>query len=210
VPGTFSGVSLPEHAPGTCGREVDADFLALPLRALADAALATARAGGAEHADLRVHRMRTQRLELRDGQVVSASDGDRVGLAVRVLVGGVWGFASHVDLTADTAVATARQALEVALEVLPHPDGGGARLFPAPGHLEQVTDEDVIRLFEQLRRPRRAGAAAGRRLRRHDGRPPDHGQRQRAGRGVPEVGHSRIIGPRGAVLSVVGVFANAS
>ena len=92
---------------------VDAEFRDLPLRALADAALSAARSGGAEHADLRVHRLLHQTLELRDARVVTASDREDVGLAVRVLRDGVWGFASHVDLTPDAAAATARRAVAV-------------------------------------------------------------------------------------------------
>lgn len=104
---------------------VDADFRALPLAALADAALSAARAetsgapGALEHADLRVHRVRTQTLELRDGRVVVAADRDECGLAVRVLADGVWGFAAHVDLDPDTAAATARRALAVARTLAP-------------------------------------------------------------------------------------------
>ncbi|WP_433800710.1 TldD/PmbA family protein [Actinomycetospora sp. CA-084318] len=93
---------------------VDPDFLALPLRGVADAALQVARDAGVEHADVRVHRLRSRALELRDARVVSSSDTDRVGLAVRVLRRGVWGFAAHVDVTPTTAAATARRALEVA------------------------------------------------------------------------------------------------
>ena len=36
---------------------VDDDFLAMPLRAAADAGLSVARAAGASHADVRVHRV---------------------------------------------------------------------------------------------------------------------------------------------------------
>lgn len=98
---------------------VDAEFLALPLRALADAALAVARAAGATHADLRVHRVRTESLALRDGGVQAATDGVDTGFAVRVLIDGTWGFASHAELTVDTAAATARQAVEVARVLRP-------------------------------------------------------------------------------------------
>ncbi|SCG09094.1 TldD protein, partial [Streptomyces sp. MnatMP-M17] len=45
--------------------EVDQSFLALPLRALADAALARARALGAEHADFRFERVRGASWRLR-------------------------------------------------------------------------------------------------------------------------------------------------
>jgi TldD protein len=94
--------------------DVDPDFLALPLTALADAALTAARAAGAGHADLRVHRLRTQSIRLRDGQVQAVVDGDELGLAVRVIVDGTWGFASHAELTAESAARTAARAVEVA------------------------------------------------------------------------------------------------
>jgi TldD protein len=95
-------------------REVDPDFLALPLDLLADAALARARTAGASHADLRVQRMQGNQLVLRDARLSSASDSTRSGLAVRVLLDGVWGFAASDELTADAAVRTADRALEVA------------------------------------------------------------------------------------------------
>lgn len=95
-------------------RSVDADFLALPLQALADAALSTARSAGATHADVRVQRLTTQSISLRDGSVQSAIDAGEIGLAVRVVVDGTWGFASHAELGTDAAAETARKAVEVA------------------------------------------------------------------------------------------------
>ncbi len=94
--------------------ELDADFLALPLDTLADAALQHARAAGAQHADLRVQRMRGGRMVLRDTTLTSASDGQSSGLAVRVLLDGVWGFAATDELTPEAAVRTAERALQVA------------------------------------------------------------------------------------------------
>lgn len=100
--------------PVTAPRQVDPEFLALPLRVLADAALGAARAAGASHADLRVHRLTSQSLRLRDGKVQAAVDTNEVGFAVRVVVEGTWGFASHAELTPATAAATAEQAVAVA------------------------------------------------------------------------------------------------
>ncbi|MBV9057679.1 MAG: TldD/PmbA family protein, partial [Pseudonocardiales bacterium] len=71
---------------------IDPDFLALPLRSLADAALERARELGAEHADVRVERITGQLLRLRDGVVATMQDSTTVGLAVRVIVEGTWGF----------------------------------------------------------------------------------------------------------------------
>jgi TldD protein len=93
---------------------IDPEFTALPLRDLADAALAQAKALGAQHADFRAERIRGQYIGLSDGHLQTEFDADDTGLAVRVVVDGTWGFASAVDLTADAAAQAARQAVEVA------------------------------------------------------------------------------------------------
>ena len=94
---------------------VDDDFLALPLRRLADAALSAATAGGASYADLRVHAITTEIVTLRDGELESAVVDRDIGLAVRVIVDGTWGFASHAGLTPDIAADSARHAVGVAV-----------------------------------------------------------------------------------------------
>ncbi len=94
--------------------ELDPTFLDLPMRAMADAALARAAELGVEHADFRLERIRNQDLSLRDAKLVSARDGEDAGFAVRVVRDGTWGFAAGVDLTVDAAVAAVAQAVEVA------------------------------------------------------------------------------------------------
>lgn len=98
----------------TADRGIDADFLALPRRELADAALSAATAAGASHADLRIHRLATEVIHLRDGELETAVMTRELGLAVRVIVDGTWGFASHAELTPDVAADTARRAVAVA------------------------------------------------------------------------------------------------
>src|SRR5918997_4501356 len=98
---------------------IDPEFRALPLSALADAALSRARELGAQHADLRVERIQSQGIDLRDGSVTGVADSTTVGLAVRVIVDGVWGFASHVELTPARAAATAERAVAVARTLAP-------------------------------------------------------------------------------------------
>jgi TldD protein len=95
-------------------RSVDETFLALPLSALAEAALARAVDLGCEHADLRVERIRTQTIRLRDARVEASADAEDLGLAVRVVHEGTWGFAAGVVLTAAEAVRLAEQAVAVA------------------------------------------------------------------------------------------------
>jgi TldD protein len=117
--------------------EVDQSFLALPLRALADAALARARALGAEHADFRLERVRSATWRLRDARPAGSSDSTDLGYAVRVVHGGAWGFASGVDLTMDAAARVAGQAVAMARL--------SARVIAAAGSEEQVAlaDEPV-------------------------------------------------------------------
>ncbi|MFE6165058.1 TldD/PmbA family protein [Streptomyces sp. NPDC056486] len=93
---------------------IDEAFTALPLRALADAALARARALGADHADFRFERVRSASWRLRDAKPSGTSDTTDLGYAVRVVHGGTWGFASGVDLTMDAAAKIASQAVAMA------------------------------------------------------------------------------------------------
>ena len=98
---------------------IDPAFRELPLAALAGAALSRAMLLGAQHADLRVGRTVAQRIALRDGTVTGVSDSAVTGLAVRVLVDGVWGFASQVEMTVQAASAAAERAVAVARTLAP-------------------------------------------------------------------------------------------
>jgi TldD protein len=95
-------------------RTLDESFLALPLSALTDAALTRAVDLGCEHADIRVERIRTQHISLRDARPEAFSDEEDLGLAVRVVYEGTWGFAAGVVLTAAEAVRLAEEAVAVA------------------------------------------------------------------------------------------------
>ncbi|HEX4557898.1 MAG TPA: TldD/PmbA family protein [Mycobacterium sp.] len=103
----------------TAPRGVDADFLALPRHQLADAALSAAIGAGASHADLRIHGIATEIVQLRDGELETAAVNREIGLAVRVIVDGTWGFASHAELDPDVAAETARRAVRVARMLAP-------------------------------------------------------------------------------------------
>ena len=53
-------------------------------------------------------------LNLRDAQLDSASDSEDIGLAVRVVHNGAWGFAAGIDRTPDGAARLAEQAVATA------------------------------------------------------------------------------------------------
>ena len=93
---------------------VNAEFLALPLSTLADAALSRARELGAEYAALRVASTRNQYLALQDLDLETSVTADDVGLAVRVVHDGCWGFAAGIVLAPEEAARLADRAVEVA------------------------------------------------------------------------------------------------
>ncbi len=93
---------------------IDPEFAALPLRQLADTALQRARDLGAEHADFRLEQVRLQYIALSDNNLETLVDGDELGLAVRVICDGTWGFAASADLTPEAAARAAEDAVDVA------------------------------------------------------------------------------------------------
>ncbi len=95
-------------------RTVDADFLALPLAALSDAAISAAKSAGASHVDVRIERTRSGILSLRDAKPETQSDETNVGIGVRVIVNGAWGFASSPNLSVETAQRLASTAVAMA------------------------------------------------------------------------------------------------
>jgi TldD protein len=102
---------------------IDETFAALPLRALADAALTRASELGCAHADVRIERARTSHRSFRDRELESSSDSASLGLSVRVLHDGVWGFAAGIVLTPDAAAALADRAVataQVSRPLTPH------------------------------------------------------------------------------------------
>ncbi|MGN6606858.1 MAG: TldD/PmbA family protein [Jatrophihabitans sp.] len=94
--------------------DVDPAFLALPLRELSAAALGRASDLGAEHADFRLERIRGAGIGVRDGHLESSTDSEDLGLAVRVVHEGTWGFASGVVRTPEAAAALAERAVATA------------------------------------------------------------------------------------------------
>ncbi len=96
-------------APAPAVRFSDPEF-----EPLAAAALQAARESGATYADIRIATYYTQNIFTREQRVESIADGFERGIGVRVLAEGAWGFAATRDVTRDSAVQAARQAVAVA------------------------------------------------------------------------------------------------
>ena len=95
--------------------ELDPAFLTLPLSVLTDAALTRAMELGCDQADVRVERLLNSYRTFHDVNLESSTDNETLGICVRVVHSGVWGFAASIDLTpnaaanlVDRAVATAK------------------------------------------------------------------------------------------------------
>jgi TldD protein len=72
------------------------------------------RSAGATFADARIGRYRRQTISTREQQIVNVVESDTMGIGVRALVRGTWGFAGTRDLTPDGVSATVREALSIA------------------------------------------------------------------------------------------------
>src|SRR5258705_7592118 len=81
---------------------------------LATAALDTAKIRGATYADVRVMHLRQRDLTTKNGEVGTLAQSESIGLGIRVLANGAWGFASTDRLTRDGVAACAAQAVSIA------------------------------------------------------------------------------------------------
>jgi TldD protein len=77
-------------------------------------ALETARLRGATSADVRVMHLRQRNLTTKNGQVGTLAQSESLGIGIRVLAHGAWGFASTDRLTRDGVAHCAAQAVALA------------------------------------------------------------------------------------------------
>ncbi len=108
---------------------VDDDLLA----EVTDAALGAAGAAGASHAAVRVERVRTQVVVLRDGRLETAIDDTELGASVQLVHSGSFGFAGSVFVGAAPAAQLVARALDAAHVTAPA-RGQRADLAQEPSH----------------------------------------------------------------------------
>jgi TldD protein len=141
---------------------LDPHFTSLPLDALADAALSRAKVLGATHADVRIARIHHGEHRLRDEALESSSDATDLGIGVRVIHDGSWGFAAGITLTPDAAAVLADQAVAAArisrpltsrrVELAPEPVHVGEWVSPFRIDPFDVDDAERIERLVQLSR----------------------------------------------------------
>jgi len=84
------------------------------MRDLAELALDTAQARGADFADVRALTYRRQNIFTDDERVASLRDSVDTGLGIRVLLNGAWGFAGTSTLSREAVQAAAAEACAIA------------------------------------------------------------------------------------------------
>jgi TldD protein len=84
------------------------------MKETASWALNIATMRGAGYADARIVTQRSRALTAKNGKVGSASDAESMGMSVRVLAEGAWGFAASADLSRAGIEAAAARAVEIA------------------------------------------------------------------------------------------------
>ena len=84
------------------------------MKQIANWALNLATMRGATYADVRIVSQRNRALTTKNGKVGSASDAESLGMSVRMLVDGAWGFAASEELSRPRVEATAARAFEIA------------------------------------------------------------------------------------------------
>src|SRR4051812_39731585 len=84
------------------------------MQHVANWALNTAAVRGASYADVRVVATRNRALTTKNGKVGSASDAESVGMSVRVIADGAWGFAASSELGRGAVEACAVEAVAIA------------------------------------------------------------------------------------------------
>lgn len=81
------------------------------IKELAAIALDAAKSAGADYADVRFVRNRTQNVSTREQRVSGIADNETYGFGVRTLVNGAWGFSASRDLTRDEVARVAKQSV---------------------------------------------------------------------------------------------------
>src|SRR5688572_3618189 len=97
--------------------------------------LAAAKKAGATYADVRIVRMRNERIWTREDRVEGVSSSDEYGFGVRVIAGGAWGFAATPSVTVAEGARIAAAAVGIAkanASLMKKP----VTLAPEPAHVD--------------------------------------------------------------------------
>ncbi|MEM7281808.1 MAG: TldD/PmbA family protein [Pseudomonadota bacterium] len=115
----LTGLGVGAFALPLSGRVIAADELLAPSelkqrQVLAEAALAAAKKAGASYADARIGRYLNQFVVTREMKVQNIVNTESVGVGIRVIANGTWGFAATSDMTPKKIAEAAVNAVAIA------------------------------------------------------------------------------------------------
>src|SRR6266699_707873 len=84
------------------------------MKEIAEWPLNIAALRGASYADTRIVDERSRALATKNGKIGSASDAESLGIGIRVIADGAWGFAASDNLSREAVEATAAKAVAIA------------------------------------------------------------------------------------------------
>lgn len=110
----MGAIVLPIHGQVVAAEALEQGNAIDNAKALADAALAVAKKAGATYADTRIGRYRQQFVITRERNVENIVNTESVGVGVRVIANGSWGFAATNQLTPQAVAEAAQRAVAIA------------------------------------------------------------------------------------------------
>lgn len=109
------GLMIPLSGVFVSAAELTANTMDVAFKkTLADIALNSAKSSGATYADVRIGRYLNQFITAKELLVSDIVNTESVGIGVRVIANGTWGFASTSDMSPDSIAKTAETAVAVA------------------------------------------------------------------------------------------------
>src|SRR6266481_9186868 len=108
------------------------------MKSAARLALDAATVRGVTYADTRVVSIRNRSLTAKNGRVGHASESESLGIGVRVIANGAWGFAASADLSRAAVEAAAARAVEIA-RASSRVKRENVRLAPEPAAMAEWT-----------------------------------------------------------------------
>ena len=108
------GVSLMPGRVLLAAEQLQTPLALAAKKALADAAMTAATKAGASYCDVRIGRYLQQFITTRDQSVENVVNSESVGVGIRVIAKGCYGFVATNQLTADAVAAAAQQAVAIA------------------------------------------------------------------------------------------------
>jgi TldD protein len=108
------------------------------MKTAAQTALDAASSREVTYADARVVAIRSRALTTKNGRVGHASESDSVGIGIRVIADGAWGFAATADLNRKAVEGAARRAIEIA-KASARVKKENVRLAPEPAAVAEWT-----------------------------------------------------------------------